>query len=40
MICAYYRKLLNVDDVRKELWGGKPDAKSFIMADGCTVLMY
>jgi hypothetical protein len=42
MICAYCRKLLDLDDdeLRKELWGGKPDAKSFIMADGCTVLMY
>ena len=42
MICAYCEKLLDLDDeeIRKELWGGKPDANSFIMTDGCTVVMY
>jgi len=42
MICAYCNKLLDLDDeeIRKELWGGNPDANSYVMSDGCTVVMY
>lgn len=42
MICSYCKKLIDLDDDenRKELWGGQPDAHSFIMHDGCTVLIF
>ena len=42
MICAYCKKLIDLDDDenRKELWGGQPDAHSYIMHDGCTVLIF
>lgn len=42
MICSECQQLLNLDDeeLHKELWGGKPDAFSFLMVDGCTCVMF
>jgi len=42
MICGSCKKLIDLDneEIRKELYGEKPDVNSRIYADGCTAVMY